>query len=294
MFDRLVELEISEWAGPFSEETISCAIEALENGQVVYCPNLSFDLDEKEKRYLSTGIADAKSKNVRYDIHSDELGGTTLPPAERVGLQHLVRRFAVKSLELVEHLFPHYQGKLAQARTSFRPIEAQGRPSTYRKDDTRLHVDAFPSSPTAGKRILRVFTNVNPQGMPRHWRVGEPFSQVVDKFVSKLPKPSKLAAKLMQITKITRGERTPYDHYMHKLHNAMKADLDYQKFASQEDVYFLPGSTWLVYSDQVSHAAMSGQFMFEQTFYLPVNDMLDEKKSPLRILERAVGRSLLR
>lgn len=293
MFDKVVELEIDNWAGPFSVNTIAQAVEALENGQVVYCPNLSFNLDETEQRFLSPNVADPKSKNVRYNIHSDELGGTNLPPLERAGLLQLLRRFANKSRDLAEHLFPHYQGKLSQARTSFRPIEAQGRSASYRKDDTRLHVDAFPSSPTAGKRILRVFTNVNPNGMPRHWRVGESFSEVAEKFVPKLPKPNKLAAKLMQITRITRGKRTPYDHYMHKLHNAMKADVEYQKFASQEDVYFPPGSTWLVFSDQVSHAAMSGQFMFEQTFYLPVKDMVDEKKSPLRILERAVGRVLI-
>lgn len=293
MFERLVEIDINDWNGQFSEEIVAQAVEALENGQVVYCPNLSFILEEKEKRYLSTDIADPKAKNIRYDIHNDELGGTTLPPTERAGLQQFIRRFANQSRDLVEHLFPHYRGKLTQARTSFRPVEAQGRPSSYRKDDTRLHVDAFPATPTGGKRILRVFTNVNPNGMPRHWRVGESFSQVVEKFVPNLSKPNKLAAKLMQITRITRGERTPYDHYMHKLHNAMKADLEYQKYASQEDVYFPPGSTWLVFSDQVSHAAMSGQFMFEQTFYLPVNHMADEKKSPLRILERAVGKALL-
>lgn len=293
MFDKIVELEVDKWAGPFSGITIDQAVEALENGQVVYCPNLSFDLEENEQRFLSPNVADPKSKNVRYSIHSDELGGANLPLLERVGLQQLLRRFANKSRDLVEHLFPHYQGKLTQARTSFRPIEAQGRYASYRKDDTRLHVDAFPSTPTAGKRILRVFTNVNPNGMPRHWRVGESFSEVVEKFVPKLPKPNILAAKLMQITRITRGKRTPYDHYMHKLHNAMKADLEYQKYASQEDVYFPPGSTWLVFSDQVSHAAMSGQFMLEQTFYLQVKDMADENKSPLRILERKVGKALL-
>nr|MDQ2993708.1 Kdo hydroxylase family protein [Pseudomonadota bacterium] len=53
------------------------------------------------------------------------------------------------------------------------------------------------------------------------------------------------------------------------------------------------GSTWLVYSDQASHAAMSGQFMLEQTFYLPVTAMLHEQRAPLRVLENALGRSLV-
>jgi len=38
---------------------------------------------------------------------------------------------------------------------------------------------------------------------------------------------------------------------------------------------------------------MSGQFAFEQTFYLPVAAMNDPERSPLRILERMVGHSLI-
>ena len=37
---------------------------------------------------------------------------------------------------------------------------------------------------------------------------------------------------------------------------------------------------------------MSGQFQLEQTFLLPVAAMLDEMRSPLRILERLKGRRL--
>ena len=52
------------------------------------------------------------------------------------------------------------------------------------------------------------------------------------------------------------------------------------------------GSTWIVQTDSVSHAALSGQSMFEQTFLLPVEGMLDPARSPLRILERLAGRRL--
>ena len=42
-----------------------------------------------------------------------------------------------------------------------------------------------------------------------------------------------------------------------------------------------------------SHAATRGQYQLEQTFLLPVGAMLDEQRSPLRILERLKGRSLM-
>jgi hypothetical protein len=37
---------------------------------------------------------------------------------------------------------------------------------------------------------------------------------------------------------------------------------------------------------------MSGQFAFEQTFYLPVNPMQYPERTPLRISERLAGRRL--
>ena len=55
---------------------------------------------------------------------------------------------------------------------------------------------------------------------------------------------------------------------------------------------FPVGSTWMAFTDQVSHAAMAGQHLLEQTFYLPVTAMADEARSPLRILERLTGREL--
>ena len=39
------------------------------------------------------------------------------------------------------------------------------------------------------------------------------------------------------------------------------------------------GSTWLTFTDQVSHAAMAGQYQFEQTFLLPVSR--DAERCPI-------------
>jgi hypothetical protein len=58
-------------------------------------------------------------------------------------------------------------------------------------------------------------------------------------------------------------------------------------------VRFAPGTTWLCFSDQVMHAAVSGQFMFEQTIHLPVSALYDPARSPLAILTRLTGRALV-
>ena len=79
---------------------------------------------------------------------------------------------------------------------------------------------------------------------------------------------------------------------MLQLHDRMKADLHYQSTAEQTACAFQAGSTWMAFTDQVSHAAMAGQYALEQTFYLPVEYMADPSQAPLRILERLAGGEL--
>ena len=80
---------------------------------------------------------------------------------------------------------------------------------------------------------------------------------------------------------------------MLQLHDLMKADTEYQQGAVQTRVEFPAGSTWIAFTDQVSHAAMAGQYQFEQTFLLPVDAMQRPEHSPLRILERIKQRPLV-
>jgi hypothetical protein len=52
------------------------------------------------------------------------------------------------------------------------------------------------------------------------------------------------------------------------------------------------GSTWLAFTDQVSHAATAGQYQLEQAFLLPVEAMAEPERSPLRVLESLKQRRL--
>jgi len=72
----------------------------------------------------------------------------------------------------------------------------------------------------------------------------------------------------------------------------MKEDTNYQETVTQTKQDFPPGSTWMAFSDQVSHAALKGQHQFEQTYLLPVASMRKPETSPLRVLERLAGRKL--
>jgi len=80
---------------------------------------------------------------------------------------------------------------------------------------------------------------------------------------------------------------------MLQLHDAMKADLDYQKNAPQVTFNFPPGCAWVCFSDQASHAVMSGQYMMEYTSQLSPMQQYDKEASPLAILTRLQGHALV-
>ncbi|MGH6827463.1 MAG: Kdo hydroxylase family protein, partial [Rhizomicrobium sp.] len=66
----------------------------------------------------------------------------------------------------------------------------------------------------------------------------------------------------------------------------------YQKQAAHTFLTFPPGTCWLVYTDQVLHAALKGEFALEQTFHFDVTQMGEPELAPIRVLERLTGTAL--
>ncbi|MDL2337322.1 MAG: Kdo hydroxylase family protein, partial [Pseudomonadota bacterium] len=279
----IISLPIASWDQPCSAEYQRTAIQALEDGHVLLLPRLDFVLRDAERQFLSAAIAGA-AKNVSLNPADGSVRGSSAAESEVAVLHGMLDRFATSSHVLLKQLLSTYATTIRAGRTSFRPVEIAGRSTSWRKDDTRLHVDSFPSSPTRGQRILRLFTNVHPHGHARTWRLGESFEGVARRYLPSLHSPVWGSSEVLRLLRITKGRRSAYDHFMLQLHDRMKADTAYQAQAEQRQQEFAPGSTWLVYTDQVPHAAMAGQYAFEQTFYLPVEGMADPSKSPLHVL----------
>ncbi|MEP6739311.1 MAG: Kdo hydroxylase family protein [Caldimonas sp.] len=272
----------------------TCGVEAVvESGHVLAFPQLPFAFDAAEARFLDPRWADGKAKNVSVRWPSGELRGAAGEAADLAALKALIVRYAEQSEAFALRLFPHYRGHLRRGNTSFRPVDVAGRARSWRQDDTRLHIDAFPSNPMQGTRLLRVFCNVNPNGEPRRWRVGEAFEAHAVRYLGAIKRPAPGSAWLMHAAGITKRRRTEYDHLMLQLHDRAKADADFQARSPQARVDFAPGTTWVCYSDQVLHAAMGGQHMMEQTFYIDASHLAHPASAPLAMLERMTGRALL-
>lgn len=288
----LKTIDLTQWNQPLPAAAAAQATHALESGDILFLPRLRFTLAPGETRFLAPEWTDGKAKNVSFDPRAAEIRHTAAQGDDRGQLAAMMMRFAAQARALVLNLCAGYASELQEGLTSFRPVQARARQSSRKKDDTRLHIDAFASRPTQGQRILRVFSNINPDAETRVWEIGEPFEAVANQFGPRIPRQPPGSAWLLERMRITKRRRTPYDHIMLHLHDALKLDDEYQANASKARVEFPAGSTWIVFTDRVMHAALAGQHALEQTFYLPVGAMLEERYAPLRVLEKLYQRKL--
>jgi hypothetical protein len=263
----------------------------LETEGIVLLPGQPFALRREEVDFVSPRWSDGRAKNISLSADGEVRGAATEAIAQQK-LAGLMSRYRDWARSLIVEKAPRYREQLEVGRTSLRTREVAEGADSKRKDDRRLHVDAFASQPTGGKRILRVFTNINPLGDERLWRVGEPFEAHAGRWARRLRRPWPGEAWLLRRLGVTRATRTPYDALMLGLHDAAKLDDIYQREAPSRDVVLPAGASWIAYTDSTVHAAMRGRFMLEQTFYLPLEAMAAPETSPARILERLVGRRL--
>ena len=102
--------------------------------------------------------------------------------ADTARLHAILRDYSQRVTQFLTGFLQPYADKWLLDFASFRPLEEQGRDLPLHKRNDLLHVDAFPTRPTHGGRILRYFTNVNPL-RPRVWNsTDESFAALAQRF----------------------------------------------------------------------------------------------------------------
>ena len=166
----LERFEIDSWTGPFEEQTRARAQAALESGAVLYFPRLAFRLANSEMEFLDAALTDGKAKNISLDHTSGKVQGTSADGERAARLAAMIERFGAGAANFVTGLLPNYAG-VERARTSFRPVEVEGRAYSVIQDDRLLHVDAFPVAPhAAGTAHFALFRQCRAHGAWR-WRL---------------------------------------------------------------------------------------------------------------------------
>ncbi|HEX4054623.1 MAG TPA: Kdo hydroxylase family protein [Tepidisphaeraceae bacterium] len=297
------------WIDPTRADELSRKhCQYLEDGDIVAFDSTPFEFSREDREFLLSQKQSGLKvhKNVSYRPGQDLLRGDACETAEdNQRLHDIMRRYSAEVTRFIRAFLAPYGPHLTLDFASYRPLEEQGRDLPIHKRNDLMHVDAFPSRPTRGGRILRVFTNINPS-RPRIWETTEKFPKLVETFADDAGLPQfaresgsagekirQAFAPVFRAVGVKGMDRSAYDRFMLKFHDYLKENNDYQTKWAKTRLEFPAGSTWMVYTDQVPHAAMSGQFMTEQTFIIPVEAMVTPERCPLRVLEAHCGKALV-
>ena len=276
---------------------------ALEEGRILYLPRSPIEIPVPDREFL-LGLRQSRAayhKNIAYRPESDRVTGFDADSAEAARrLTDVLRRYSRAAVAYLASLFPSYASSWKIDYASFRPLEEEGRDLPQQKKNDLMHVDAFPTRPTRGDRIFRFFTNINPS-QARHWKTGaEVFPELAERFAVSSGLLSRAARATVGSTLRAWGQavglpvsaRSRYDDFMLRFHDYLKGNADYQANAPTEEFRFPSGSSWMVYTDMVSHAVLAGQFALEQTFLIKRAAMALPDRAPIAVLEKLAGRPL--
>ena len=282
--------------------------EQLETGNILFFPTIPFEFSEDWCAFLAQQQASESRhhKNIAYRPAQDRLTGSTGGrPEDRAQLRVILRSYSARVVHYLANLLPEYRPHWRLDYASFRLFEEEHRVQRPRARNDLLHTDAFPTRPTNGDRILRFFTNVNLQ-KPRVWLTGQTFEVLAEQYASLAGLPVaalQRAGALRSLSRFGRqaakwfrlpiSMRSSYDEFMLRFHHFLKENAEYQQSCPKARHEFPPGSCWMVFTDTVSHAVLSGQFAIEQTFIVPLAALVSPEKAPLHVLERLCGYPLV-
>lgn len=283
--------------------------DSLERGSIVYFPDSPVTLPPAEDlAFLRQELPDLlRLKNISYHPESDRipgLGNVDSAVAERV------KRILVSVSDNIAAFLTRNAPRLVDNWTvgtcSFRPIQERGRNLDPHASNELVHIDAGAYGATNGDRLLRFFINVNPEE-DRVWatkgafpelfqvhgeRAGLGYANAGADYLSKGPLDHfrtgliKMLATGVPILKVL--DSSPYDREMRKFHNYMKDTPSFQQETrGHEEFRFPPFAAWMVFTDMVSHACLSGQHAFIHTSVVRLESCRLPEMAPLNILRQA-------
>jgi hypothetical protein len=279
----------------------------LEAGNVLFFPTTPFPFSEESQDFLRqvNFAGGALHKNVAYRPAIDKVTGVEGDAAKMDRLRSIMREYSQAVVRFIAELLPQYAKAWKLDYASFRPVEEENRSLPVNKRNDLIHTDAFPSRPTNGDLILRVFTNIHPS-KTRNWITTEPFRAIAEKYADEAglrsiaatstKTPGRLihrSAQMLRELGLPIVPRSAYDRFMLHFHDYLKHNQDFQENCPKYRFNFPPGSTWLTFTDLLPHSVHSGQHALEQTFIIARKSMADAANAPVAILEQICGRPLL-
>ena len=280
--------------------------EALESGKIIYFPQCPIELPPRDqletlRRELPKQL---KLKNISYHPEAGSVRG--LEPDSQIGelVQTILVQHSNRVSNFLAGVLPGLFDNALIGTCSFRPMEEKDRKLKPHASNELIHVDAGAYGATNGDRILRFFVNVNEE-TDRVWASRGAFPELIHRYAAEAGLEGLTPQKLIKGplghlrsgvlhaidklgTPVSRAlDSSPYDRAMRQFHNYMK---DTPEFQSDPDgrveMRFPPMSGWMVLTDMVSHACLSGQHCLNYTALLPLESCRHPEMAPFNLLTK--------
>jgi hypothetical protein len=266
--------------------------ERLESGEVVFFEKAPFAVPAGDDHAFLLGqqMGRVAHKNISYNPHNARVGGHSRAGREQEArLAGVLGDFSRAVVAWVAEALPRYAGGCEPDRVSYRPEEEATRRLRHNARNDLIHVDAFPGRPARGRRILRVFANVNPSE-PRVWATSDPLPVLVPRYRGEVEGRRSLrdaGARLLELFRGPEARRAPSDWFMLRLHDFLKANGRFQTKGNRRLWHFPPGSAWLAMTDACSHAVLRGRYAMEHSFFVSPSVLARPDLTPEALLRAA-------
>ncbi len=280
--------------------------EGLEDGHILLFYETPFELPAEDREFLISArqTSAAYHKNISFRPREGRVRGLKRSSADEHRLGAILGSYSERVTQFARAFLAPYAHGLQLDFASFRSVEERGRDLPLKQRNDLLHTDAFPTRPTNGNRILRIFTNLNPVE-PRVWLTGEPFHVLAPRLAadagleecaegarSRWGILSRSLSRFARSVGLPWPDRSPYDRFMLAFHDYLKANQTFQSSSVKSRWEFPPNSTWIVFTDSVPHAVLSGRFALEHTYIVSEGDLVLPERSPREVLEKLCGARL--
>jgi hypothetical protein len=251
-----------------------------------------------------------KLKNISYHPEAGDVSGLDAADkatADRV--RRVLTRVSDDIGQFLQSRMPGLTRDWTVGTCSFRPIQEKGRNLKPHASNELVHVDAGAYGATNGDRILRFFINVNP-AEDRVWASKGTFPEVYRRYgdaagIKVAHPPASYLQKgpldhlrtgllkgvaALGVPKARVLDSSPYDRVMRRFHNFMKDTPAFQQDRQgHREFRFPPFSAWMVFTDMVSHASLSGQHAFVHTSIVRLSSCRKPELAPFNILRQATA-----
>jgi hypothetical protein len=297
----------------FTPERIDAAGEhdmsdALEHGRIVFFPQCPVELPTPaDLEFLRDRLpAQLRLKNISYHPEADRVRGIDGDPDIVARVHGILTGHSRRVEAFLARAIPSLARGWTVGTSSFRPIEERGRGLSPHASNELVHIDAGAYGATDGDRIFRFFVNVNPHE-DRVWASKGRFPELYARYsreagidtagrrrgLAKGPLDHVRSALIHGLGKAGLPmarvlDSSPYDRVMRRFHNFMKDSPEFQSnMAGHVDLRFPPFTAWMVFTDMVSHASISGRYALVSTNLVPLENCRFRELAPWHILQAA-------